>query len=155
MPPLLAKTKARLRDATKSFGGAAVGELTVGMLRTTRYFDPDKTSDLFARIAGTIGPRLREHRIGRANLVAAFPEKTPEEIDTILAGVWNNLGRIGAEFAHLDHIWDHVEEQPSDGRCELSPRTRDLFHELRLDGKPALIFASHLANWELDRKSVV
>jgi KDO2-lipid IV(A) lauroyltransferase len=155
MPPLLARTKARLRDATKSFGGAAVGALTVGMLRTTRYFDPDKTSDLFARIAGTIGPRLREHRIGRANLVAAFPEKTPEEIDTILAGVWKNLGRIGAEFAHLDHIWDHVEERPSDGRCELSPRTAELFHELRLDGKPALIFASHLANWELPALAAV
>ena len=155
MPPLLARTKARLRDATKSFGEAAVGALTVGMLRTTRYFDPDKTANLFAKIAGTIGPRLREQRIGRANLVAAFPEKTPEEIDTILAGVWDNLGRVGAEFAHLDHVWDHIEERPFDARCELLPRTRELFHELRLDGKPALIFASHLANWELPALAAV
>ncbi len=155
MNPLLARTKARLRDATKSLGGAAVGALTVGMLRTTRYFDPDKTADLFAKIAGFIGPRLREQRIGRANLVAAFPEKTPEEIDAILAGVWDNLGRVGAEFAHLDHIWDHDEEHPFDGRCELSPRTRELFHQLRLDGKPGLIFASHLANWEMPALAAV
>src|SRR6201991_4318027 len=155
MHSLLARTKARLRDATKSFGGAAVGALTVGMLRTTRYFDPDKTADLFAKIAGFIGPKLREQRIGRANLVAAFPEKTPKEIDAILAGVRDNLGRVGAEFAHLDHIWDHVEERPLDGRCLLSPRTRELFHELRLDGKPGLIFASHLANWELPALATV
>jgi Kdo2-lipid IVA lauroyltransferase/acyltransferase len=155
MHPLLARTKARLRDATKSLGGAAVGALTVGMLRTTRYFDPDKTADLFAKVAGSIGPRLREHRIGRANLVAAFPEKTPEEIDAILAGVWDNLGRMGAEFAHLDHVWDHDEEHPFDGRCELLPRTRELFHQLRLDGKPGLIFASHLANWELPALAAV
>src|SRR5215470_1440530 len=155
MPALLARTKARLHGATKSFGEAAVGALTVGMLRTTRYFDPDKTANLFAKIAGIIGPKLREQRIGRANLAAAFPEKTSAEIDAILAGVWDNLGRVGAEFAHLDQVWDHDEEHPLDSRCELSPRTGELFRQLRLDGKPALIFASHLANWELPALAAV
>jgi Kdo2-lipid IVA lauroyltransferase/acyltransferase len=155
MHPLLARTKARLRHATKPLGEAAVGALTVGLLRTTRYFDPDKTANLFARIAGLIGPKLREQRIGRANLTAAFPEKTPEEIETILAGVWDNLGRVGAEFAHIDHIWDFDEEHPNQGRTQLSQRTHELFHQLRLDGKPALIFASHLANWEMPALAAV
>ncbi|MGH6677664.1 MAG: lipid A biosynthesis lauroyl acyltransferase, partial [Bradyrhizobium sp.] len=73
----------------------------------------------------------------------------------ILAGVWDNLGRIGAEFAHLDHIWDHEEDHPERGRIELAPDTRARFHHLRLDGKPALIFASHLANWELPAVAAV
>ncbi len=88
------------------------GALTIGLLRTTRYFDPIKTANLFGRITGWIGPRLREHRIARANLTAAFPEKSPEEIEAILAGVWDNLGRMGAEFAHLDHIWDYDLNHP-------------------------------------------
>jgi Kdo2-lipid IVA lauroyltransferase/acyltransferase len=155
MHPLLARTKARLRHATKPLGEAAVGALTVGLLRTTRYFDPDKTAKAFARIAGLIGPKLREQRIGRANLTAAFPEKTPEEIEAILAGVWDNLGRVGAEFAHIDHIWDFDEEHPNQGRTQLSQRTHELFHQLRLDGKPALIFASHLANWEMPALAAV
>jgi KDO2-lipid IV(A) lauroyltransferase len=155
MHPLLARTKARLRHATKPLGEAAVGALTIGLLRTTRYFDPDKTAKAFGRIAGLIGPRLREQRIGRANLTAAFPEKTPEEIETILAGVWDNLGRVGAEFAHIDHIWDFDEAQPNQGRTQLSQRTHELFHQLRLDGKPALIFASHLANWEMPALAAV
>src|SRR6185437_3343222 len=104
--------KKRIRDAAKPLGEAAVGALTIGMLRTTRYFDPDKTANLFSRVARLIGPRLREQRIGRANLVAAFPEKSPEEIEAILAGVWDNLVRIGAEFAHLDHIWDYDVDHP-------------------------------------------
>ncbi len=124
-------------------------------MRTTRYFDPDKTANLFARVAGLIGPKLREQRIGRANLTAAFPEKTPEEIETILAGVWDNLGRVGAEFAHIDHIWDFDEARPNEGRTQLSRRTHELFHQLRLDGKPALIFASHLANWEMPALAAV
>ena len=62
---------------------------------------------------------LREQRIGRANLTAAFPEKSPEEIETILAGVWDNLGRVGAEFAHLDHIWEHDPAHPELSRIEI------------------------------------
>jgi Kdo2-lipid IVA lauroyltransferase/acyltransferase len=155
MASLVARAKAGIGRAAKPLSEAAVGALTVGLLRTTRYFDADRTADAFARIARLIGPRLREQRIGRANLTAAFPEKSPEEIEKILAGVWDNLGRMGAEFAHLDHIWDFEEEYPEDGRIELAPGTRALFHKLRLDGKPALIFASHLANWELPALAAV
>ena len=155
MHPLLLRTKARVRDLTKPLGEAAVGALTIGMLRTTRYFDPIKTANLFGRITRAIGPMLREQRIGRANLTAAFPEKSPAEIETILAGVWDNLGRLGAEFAHLDHIWEHDPAHPELSRIEIQPRTHELFAQLRLDGKPALIFFCHLGNWELPAVAAV
>jgi KDO2-lipid IV(A) lauroyltransferase len=155
MGSVLVRTKARIRNAAKPVGEAAVGALIIALLRTTRHFDADKTADLFGRIARLIGPLLPEQRIGRANLKAAFPDKSPAEIEAILAGVWDNLGRIGAEFAHLDHVWDHEEEYPERGRIELAPGTRARFHHLRLDGKPALIFASHLANWELPAVAAV
>ena len=151
----LLRTKARLRDAIKPVAGVAVGAFTIGMLRATRYFDPIKTANLFGRIARLIGPVMREQRIGRANLTAAFPEKSAEEIETILAGVWDNLGRIGAEFAHLDHIWEHDPAHPETSRIEIEPRTHELFAQLRLDGKPALIFAGHLGNWELPALAAV
>jgi KDO2-lipid IV(A) lauroyltransferase len=155
MHPLLLRIKARLSDATKPLREAAVGALTIALLRTTRYFDPIKTANLFGRILRAIGPLTREQKIGRANLTAAFPKKSPEEIETILAGVWDNLGRLGAEFAHLDHIWEHDPARPADGLIEISPRTHDLFAQLRHDGKPALIFASHLGNWELPAVAAV
>jgi Kdo2-lipid IVA lauroyltransferase/acyltransferase len=147
---LLLRLKARLRDAVKPVSEAAVGGLTIALLRTTRLFDPDKTADFFGRAALFIGRRLREDRIGRENLKAAFPEKSPEEIERILAGVWDNLGRIGAEFAHLDNIWDYDVNQPEKpSRVEFSARSKELFDMLRDDGKPAIFFASHLGNWEL------
>jgi Kdo2-lipid IVA lauroyltransferase/acyltransferase len=155
MHPLLLRTKARIRDATKPIGEAAVGALTIGLLRITRYFDPIKTANLFGRIARLIGPLTREQKIGRANLTAAFPEKSPEEIERILAGVWDNLGRLGAEFAHLDHIWEHDPAHPEDSRIEIQARTHELFAQLRLDGKPALIFTGHLGNWEMPAVAAV
>jgi KDO2-lipid IV(A) lauroyltransferase len=155
MHPLLLRTRARIRNATKPINEAAVGTLTIAMLRTTRYFDLDKTARLFGRIARLIGPMTREQRIGRANLTAAFPEKSPDEIETILAGVWENLGRLGAEFAHLDHIWQYDPASPTNSRIEVRPRSAELFAQLRLDQKPALIFASHLGNWELPAVAAV
>ena len=126
-----------------------------GLLRATRYFDPIKTENLFGRITRFIGPMTREQKIARANLTAAFPEKSSEEIETILKGVWDNLGRLGAEFAHIDHIWEHDRARPEDSRIEIEERTHELFAQLRLDGKPALIFASHLGNWELPALAAV
>jgi len=155
MHPLLARTTARVRDAAKPLGEAAVGGLTIGMLRVTRYFDPVKTADMFGRITRLIGPVLREQKIGRANLTAAFPEKTSKEIETILAEVWDNLGRVGAEFAHLDHVWEYDRAHPGKSRIEIQQRTHELFAQLRLDGKPALIFAAHLGNWELPALAAV
>jgi KDO2-lipid IV(A) lauroyltransferase len=155
MNRLLLRTRARLRDAAKPLGEAVVGAFTVALLRTTRYFDATKTADRFGRIARLFGPFMREQKIGRANLAAAFPEKSPEEIETILAGVWDNLGRVGAEFAHLDHIWDYDPEQPEKSRIEFSPRSKALFDHIRDDGKPALIFACHLGNWELPALAAV
>jgi Kdo2-lipid IVA lauroyltransferase/acyltransferase len=156
MNRLLLRTRARLRDAARPLAGAAVGAATIALLRTTRYFDAFKTANFFGRASQFIGRRLREDRIGRENLKAAFPEKSPEEIEKILSGVWNNLGRIGAEFAHLDHIWDYDADHPEKpSRIEFSPRTKQLFDQLRDDGKPALIFASHLGNWELPALAAV
>jgi Kdo2-lipid IVA lauroyltransferase/acyltransferase len=155
MQRLMLRAKARLRDATKPLGQAAVGALTIGLLRTARYFDPIKTANLFGRVARSIGPLMREQKIGRANLTAAFPEKSPTEIEAILAGVWDNLGRVGAEFAHLDHIWEHDPARSEDSRIEIGTRSYELFRQLRHDGKPALIFASHLANWELPALAAV
>lgn len=143
------RVRAILRDALKPVGDAVIGGLTVGMLRATRFFDPVRTANVFGRGAQLIGPLLRENRIGRANLTAAFPEKSPKEIEQILAGVWDNLGRVAAEFAHLDNIWAYDRSRPQDSRIEIPPRTHELFAKLREDGKPALIFASHIGNWEL------
>ena len=90
MQRLPVRARARFRDVTKPLGQAAVGALTIGMLRTARYFNPIKTANLFGRIARSIGPVMREQKIGRANLAAAFPERSPAEIEAILAGVWDN-----------------------------------------------------------------
>ncbi len=114
-----------------------------------RRLDRQQTSNIVAWLLRLLGPWFPEHRIGRANLAAAFPEKSPAEIEAILAGVWDNLGRVFVEFAHLDRIRSVAPGNPNPSEIEFTPGTFERLHRLRTDGKPALIFTAHLANWEL------
>lgn len=149
MAHLVLRSKIILRNKLIAAKNAAIGMAAITLLRVTRYFDAEKTGNFFARITRTLGPWWPENRVARANLIAAFPEKSSEEIDTILTGVWDNLGRVGAEFAHLDHIWHYDDATPDKNTVEFGPGTQERFAELKNDGQGALIFASHLGNWEL------
>jgi len=132
---------------TKLLINAAAGQIAARLLAVLHRFDRVKVSNLAAAAMRTIGPFLREHRIGRANLKAAFPEKSDAEIETILRGVWDNLGRVAAEIAHLDHIYAGDASRAS--YIDYTQKNIDRFLLLRDDEKPALVFTAHLANWEL------
>jgi Kdo2-lipid IVA lauroyltransferase/acyltransferase len=147
MRPALRRFRRRVAIAVKPGVDAVAGALAATMLKALRHFDRQRISDAIARLTRTVGPLLREHRLGRDNLRAAFPEKSEAEIEEILRAVWDNLGRVVAEFAHLDRLcgkegepWPFVE---------YAPDSEARFLQLRADGKPALIFAAHLGNWEL------
>ncbi len=132
----------------RRLGDATLGFLTVHALRAIRLFNPKVMANVSGAVLRTVGPWLPEHRVGRANLVAAFPEKSPAEIETILRGVWDNLGRVATEFAHIDRLWDYHREHGR-GRILDSDESEKIALRMRDDGKPALVFAAHLANWEL------
>ncbi|HEY6023548.1 MAG TPA: lipid A biosynthesis lauroyl acyltransferase [Pseudolabrys sp.] len=140
----------RLRRGTKRAGNAIVGAIAIGLLQLLRLINPDVMANIAGPFMRRLGPWLPENRIGRANLMAAFPEKSPTEIDTILRGVWDNVGRVAAEFAHLDHLSDFDPwhpERPS--RIEARPADIERFFKLMKEGRPALVFGAHYANWEL------
>lgn len=140
---ILLKAMAAVRPAAEKVAGASM----LVLLRGVRRLDRVKVSNFAARLMRNVGPLLPEHRIGRANLKAAFPEKSDTEIEAILRGVWDNLGRVTVEFAHIDRLaegdpWHRIFIDYDAGSIER-------FLGLREDGKPALVFAAHLANWEL------
>ena len=126
---------------------AAAGRIAALLLAAIHRLYRVAVSNFAGRVMRTVGPWLPEHRVGRANVKAAFPEKSPAEIEAILSGVWDNLGRVGAEIAHLDHICsgDRYKRNYIDYTANNITR----FLRVKDDGKPALIFAAHLANWEL------
>lgn len=149
MSDRLTTVRATMRRFIKTAANAVIGWVAIAAMRTLRRLDVHRTSDKLGRLARRIGPWLPEHGIGRANLAAAFPEKSAEEIETILGGVWENLGRVAGEFAHIDRLWDLDLNDFSKGHIGGEAIAIERFERLRDDGKGALIFAAHLANWEL------
>jgi Kdo2-lipid IVA lauroyltransferase/acyltransferase len=127
----------------------ALGVGAVLLLRVLQQIDPDRLANFAAAFMRRIGPFLPEHKVGRANLIAAFPEKSEAEIQAILEGVWDNLGRVGAEFAHLHSLRSTHVKGRAQGHIEFSDQDIERFQHLRDDGKPGFVFAAHLANWEV------
>src|SRR5919197_1021102 len=64
----------------------------------------DWASAIGGRLARAIGPRLGISKRARINLGRAFPELSEAEIERIIAGMWDNLGRVAAEYPHLSKI---------------------------------------------------
>jgi KDO2-lipid IV(A) lauroyltransferase len=126
-----------------------VSLLVRALVSLLRVIGPDRSSNLAGSIARRLGPKLPNSKIARMGLKASFPEKTDAEIEEIVRGVWENLGRVAGEFVHLPKMWDFDPENPNTGRIEFSPRTAELYNQLRDDGKPAIFVAAHMANWEL------
>lgn len=143
------RTSPRRRAWPIAIVDSVSGYIAAGCLHLVRRFDRHKMANLLGPLARRVGPFLPEHRVGRANLKAAFPDKSPDEIETILGGVWDNLGRVVADFAHLDRLRVYDPDQPGPSDIEYSEETRARFHAIRKSNKPALLFAAHLANWEI------
>jgi KDO2-lipid IV(A) lauroyltransferase len=129
-----------------------LGWLTVAALAILRRINRQRMSNMVGRLMRIIGPWFPEHKVGRDNLRAAFPDKSPEEIETILGGVWENLGRVAAEFAHIDRIIIHDPARPersSDPDVIIDEMTYARLKTLGDSAQPTVVFAAHLANWEV------
>ena len=124
-----------------------LGTLVAGILGLLRRMSPERASNLIGGLARRVGPLLPEHRVGRRQLAASFPERDAAWVEATLRDAWENLGRVAGEYVHLDRIWDYDETNPEAGR--VTTDAGPVLELLRDDGKPALLFTAHLANWEL------
>jgi KDO2-lipid IV(A) lauroyltransferase len=136
----------------KGIADRVLGSLTVFVLAILRRVDRKRTANLLGRLMRFVGPWFPEHKIGRDNLKAAFPDKPDQEIENILASVWDNLGRVAAEFSHIDRMVVLHPDRQQDGDDFVASYEEATFRELsamRENGKPGIVFAAHLANWEI------
>ncbi len=138
----MAKPRSKLIDGS-------IGTITIGLLSAIKRMDRKRTANFAGALMRTIGPLLPENRIGRENLRAAFPAKSDAEINKILAGVWDNLGRIAVEFAHLEEFCVEGTGRQTPDVITYAPEAVEHYQRMLEKGKPMLGFAAHLANWEL------
>jgi len=107
-----------------------------------RLLPVDLASDLGGWLGRKVGPHLPVTRWARRNLRLAFPNKPNEEIEAVVRGMWDNLGRTAGEYPHLGRI-----TAPDAGRVELIDL--DETASLRERVEPGILVSGHFANWEV------
>ena len=103
----------------------------------------DNASALGGWIGRTLGPLLRSDRIARANLAASFPDKTEAERDAIRMTMWNNLGRVVAEYPHLGKFSPHGPD------ARIAVQFEDGVTPEKYKGHALMFLSGHFANWEM------
>ncbi|MGL4426648.1 MAG: lysophospholipid acyltransferase family protein [Alphaproteobacteria bacterium] len=106
-------------------------------------------SSLGGGIAKLAGPFLGASRTASKNLRRIFPEKTEAELGIILGGMWDNFGRVVAEYMHSAHILRHMKGLKSGQRPYLCVEGREVLEKLQESGKAAIFFTGHLGNWQM------
>jgi len=102
-------------------------------------FLPIKTASyLGGFILRKIGMFLPPCKTAKVNISLAFPEKTDKEKNKIILAMWDNLGRVIAEYSHLSEILEHVEIEGIEH-----------LEQAHNSGKPAIFFSAHIGNWEI------
>ncbi|MBL6928417.1 MAG: lauroyl acyltransferase, partial [Rhodospirillales bacterium] len=71
------------------------------------------------------------------------PEKSRAEVNGIVKQMWDNFGRVVAEYPHLAKF----DVFAKDGRVEVVGV--EYIDQLRDDGLPGLAFSAHIGNWEI------
>ena len=126
-----------------------LAQIIAVLFALVRAVPPEAASWLGGAVARRLGPIFPPHRHAMANLRLAFPEMDDGERRRILTEAWDNLGRMACEYVHIDRIARFDPDNPGASRLLVSPEALAGFVGMRDDGKPALVFAAHLANWEL------
>src|SRR4051812_39851843 len=61
-----------------------------------RVWPVDIASGIGGWLGRRLGPRLGVSRQARRTLAAAFPDWPPADIERVVRGMWDNLGRVAA-----------------------------------------------------------
>lgn len=86
-----------------------------------------------------IGPRLAASRKARTHLRDSLPEFSNAQIEQHITGMWDNFGRVIAEYPHLSEIGAH----------RVTLHGVEHIKDSLTQNKPVILFGAHLANWEV------
>ncbi len=132
----MAERRLTLKDWAEGIGAVAL----YGFFRALPV---DAASGLGGLLARSIGPFLGITKRARENLRRAMPELPPEERERVIRGMWDNLGRVVAEYPHLKKFRLFEKNSRVEGIDEgnllagRDPNRRYIF------------FSAHYGNWEI------
>jgi Kdo2-lipid IVA lauroyltransferase/acyltransferase len=118
------------------------GAAAIALMALFKGLPIDLASGLGGFLARLVGPRLGISKRARRNLALAMPELSATEREAVVRKMWDNLGRVVAEYPHVGAI-----------KCFVPGTRLDVVGTEHVDaavarGKPILFVSGHYGNWE-------
>jgi Kdo2-lipid IVA lauroyltransferase/acyltransferase len=95
--------------------------------------------------ARVVGPHVGVSNRARKHLRRAMPELSETEIERIVRGMWDNLGRVIAEYPHLGKF----QVYDPNGYVETVGIIRDIKDNPPAPNERYIFFSAHYGNWEI------
>ena len=101
------------------------------------------SSALSGKLFEKIGPLFRSKKLIHSNLKKAFPNINLENLDKITTLMWNNYGRVFAEYMFIKNF----REDKSNAKIEIVGQ--EILEDIKRKNKPVVFISGHLSNFEL------
>ena len=101
------------------------------------------SSFLSGKIFEIIGPYFRPKKIIHSNIKKAFPNKSQEDVEKISKSMWNNYGRIFAEYMFIKDF------RSGNLTSKIKIEGNEILKEINQSKKQVIFISGHLANFEL------
>jgi KDO2-lipid IV(A) lauroyltransferase len=101
------------------------------------------SSSISGKIFQIIGPFFRSKKLINENIKRAFPKISQDRLEEISKGMWNNYGKIFAEYMFLKNF--RLDQKNSNIIIE----GQEVLDKIKSENKPVVFISGHFSNFEL------
>ena len=101
------------------------------------------SSKIGGKLFEKIGPFFRSKALIHSNIKKAFPEIKLERLNILTKLMWNNYGRVFAEYMFIKNF----REEKSSPKIEIEGQ--NYLEEIKKKDQPVVFISGHLSNFEL------
>ncbi len=108
-----------------------------------KFLGPIISSRLGGRLFEKIGPLFRSEKIIHSNIKKAFPEIKLDELRKITSSMWNNYGRLFAEYVFIKNY------RNGNLSSKITIDGLEILDEIKKNNKQVIFVSGHFSNFEL------
>ena len=117
--------------------------LTIFCFSIFKILGPNLSSKLSGKMFELIGPFFRSKQIIYSNIKKAIPDINPKNLENITKLMWNNYGRLFAEYMFIKEFrYGKLKEQ-------IQIEGQEILDEIKKSNKQVVFVSGHFSNFEL------
>ena len=108
-----------------------------------KILGPNISSNIGGIIFEKVGPLFRSKKIIHSNIKKAIPDINSDNLDNITKLMWNNYGRVFAEYVFIKNF------RTGKLASQIEIDGQEILNEIKKHNKQVIFVSGHLSNFEL------